>query len=88
MWGCACSDSAPKPAPVSSGEERLERCLRQGVHTGSDHRMTHWKVERSMKSKLINGHLNLKPTGAAGATESVEAIVLPGIPIRVVEITV
>ena len=27
MWGCACSDFAPKPAPVSCEGERLERRL-------------------------------------------------------------
>jgi hypothetical protein len=42
-------DSAPKPAPVASGGERLERRLRQSVRTGSDHRRTHCDPRKPTK---------------------------------------
>ena len=39
-----------------AGENVWNAASVQVVHTGLDYRMTHWKLERSMKSKLINCH--------------------------------
>ena len=52
MWGCAAVTLSQNLRQFQAGAERLERRFRQGVHVGSDYRMTHWKVEKSMKSRL------------------------------------